>query len=454
MGLSQRISAPTHDVGHTLDLVFTAGQADGDLEVEDIKITPLSWTDHFLVGFRLVAASHLRNGRGSHSMIRPRRLMDPNGFLSALGDFPVARAGDPPGALVDLWNTEMARALDEIAPERPLPSRRVRAAPWFSEELRMMKRRGRHLECAESSSTEGTCGQPKLSSPRVVGGQNSEPGEWPWQVSIRVNGLHECGGSLISPQWVVTAAHCFTNSQDVLLYRIHLGEYDLPKPAPTMVSSAISKIIIHPYYAGTALSADIALVQLQKPVQFSQTILPVCLPRSSEPDPFPVGLKCWATGWGRPFPDVPLMARTLQEVEVPILDNDECDQMLHMHNKTALNSILKRPIIPEGYRLIYEDMICAGYQEGMKDVCKGDSGGPLVCKQNGTWFLAGIVSFGLDCAGPYRPGVYTRVTSFLPWIQRTMAENAAFRSGAPFLRGSSVSLLLLFLLLILSNNLL
>ncbi|KAJ6654373.1 hypothetical protein lerEdw1_006966 [Lerista edwardsae] len=307
------------------------------------------------------------------------------------------------------------------------------------------------LRGAENSAVQEACGQPKLSSPRVAGGQNSEAGEWPWQVSIRVNGRHLCGGSLISPEWVVTAAHCFSEAPIAPLYRVHLGEHDLPKPAPTMVSSAISRIIMHPYFAGAGLSADIALVRLAKPVPFSRTILPICLPATSDPDPFPVGMKCWATGWGKAFPNAPLIARTLQEVEVPILGNDECDQMLHMHNKTSLDSILKRPIIPEGYRLIYEDMVCAGYQEGKKDVCHGDSGGPLACKKNDTWLLAGVVSFGLECARPFRPGVYTRVTSFMPWIQRTMEQNADSSGSAPFLRASSASFSVLLLLILPSS---
>uniref|UniRef100_A0A803TJI5 Reverse transcriptase domain-containing protein n=1 Tax=Anolis carolinensis TaxID=28377 RepID=A0A803TJI5_ANOCA len=75
----------------------------------------------------------------------PRRLMDPNGFLMSLGDFPVMAPGDPVEALVDLYNIEMARAVDTITPERPLSSRRVRSAPWFSEELAVLKRM--RLEC-------------------------------------------------------------------------------------------------------------------------------------------------------------------------------------------------------------------------------------------------------------------------------------------------------------------
>ncbi|KAJ7313848.1 hypothetical protein JRQ81_005598 [Phrynocephalus forsythii] len=299
------------------------------------------------------------------------------------------------------------------------------------------------LRGAENSPAQIACGRPKVHSARIVGGKKAEEGEWPWQVSIREHRLHVCGGSLISSQWVLTAAHCFDGPLNPFMYRVHLGEYELPKPAKTMVSSAISRIVVYPYYAGDGLSGDIALVQLKEPVNFSRTILPVCLPTFSDPDPFPAGTSCWVTGWGNLYPDAPFLTRTLQELEVPIIDVDECDQMYH--NDSYSDS--EAETVPKGYRLIYEDMICAGFPEGKKDSCQGDSGGPLACKQNDTWFLAGVVSFGLSCSEPNRPGVYTRVTSYLDWIQQTIVKSRASSASGTHLLNADFSSPLIFLLL-------
>ncbi|KAF7249458.1 RNA-directed DNA polymerase from mobile element jockey [Varanus komodoensis] len=146
MELSQHVIGPTHERGHTLDLVFSTGQEEDDLRVRNLCLTPLSWSDHLLVRFVLESGLSLYKSADPIVWARPRSRMDPDGFLKALGDFPADKTGAPVEALVELWNGEMTRAVDTIAPKRPLPPGRVRSSPWYTPELRAMKRVGRQLE--------------------------------------------------------------------------------------------------------------------------------------------------------------------------------------------------------------------------------------------------------------------------------------------------------------------
>ncbi|KAF7254753.1 Formin-2, partial [Varanus komodoensis] len=146
MGLSQHVIGPTHERGHTLDLVFSTGQEEDDLRVRNLSLMPLSWSDHFLIRFELESGLSLCKGADPIILVWPRSWMNPDGFLEALGDIPVDKAGDPVDALVELWNEEMTRAIDTIAPKRPLPPGRDRSSPWYTPELRVTKQVGRHLE--------------------------------------------------------------------------------------------------------------------------------------------------------------------------------------------------------------------------------------------------------------------------------------------------------------------
>uniref|UniRef100_A0A8C0JAG0 Peptidase S1 domain-containing protein n=1 Tax=Chelonoidis abingdonii TaxID=106734 RepID=A0A8C0JAG0_CHEAB len=242
------------------------------------------------------------------------------------------------------------------------------------------------------------CGRPRAQY-RNVGGEDSMEGEWPWQASLLWNNKHQCGGSLISNQWVVTAAHCFqrTNTSN---YMVLLGVNKLANSQPHKLSLGVKRIIRHPKYIGESSSGDIALVELERPIQYTDYILPICLPAASVQ--FPAGMKCWVTGWGNIQEGDNNYLMTLQ---VPIIDQRTCKYLYSM----ALGG--KFP--PKS---IQDDMMCAGYAEGMKDTCKGDSGGPLVCKASKEWLLAGIVSWGEGCAIKNRPGVYIRLTSYEAWI--------------------------------------
>uniref|UniRef100_A0ABI7WKK8 Peptidase S1 domain-containing protein n=1 Tax=Felis catus TaxID=9685 RepID=A0ABI7WKK8_FELCA len=214
---------------------------------------------------------------------------------------------------------------------------------------------------AEASSV---CGRPRMLN-RMVGGQDALEGEWPWQVSIQRNGSHFCGGSLITERWVLTAAHCFSNTSETSLYRVLLGVRQLVKPGPHAVYARVKRVESNPLYQGMASSADVALVELEAPVTFSNYILPVCMPDPSVV--FEAGMNCWVTGWGSPSEEDRLPnPRVLQKLAVPIIDTPMCNLL---YSKDAESGFQPKTI--------KDDMLCAGFAEGKKDACKvGAAVGP------------------------------------------------------------------------------
>ncbi|XP_036880359.2 brain-specific serine protease 4 [Manis javanica] len=247
------------------------------------------------------------------------------------------------------------------------------------------------------------CGKPQRLS-RVVGGEDSADAEWPWVVSIQRNGTHHCAGSLLTSRWAVTAAHCFKgNLHKPSQFSVLLGAWQLGNPGQRSQTVGVAWVQPHPVYSWRGVSrADIALVRLEHSVQFSERILPVCLPDSSVH--LPRSTDCWIAGWGSVRDGVPLpQPQTLQKLKVPIIDSELCSRLYWQG---------------AGQGVITEDMLCAGYMEGERDACLGDSGGPLMCQVGGTWLLAGIISWGEGCAERNRPGVYISLAAHRSWVQR------------------------------------
>ncbi|XP_063788595.1 prostasin-like [Pseudophryne corroboree] len=214
---------------------------------------------------------------------------------------------------------------------------------------------------------------------------------------------------MVDSQWIVSAAHCFVQPISTSDFLVNLGAYQLS--VPTGILSTVSAIYIHPIYTHPGSSGDIALVKLSQPVPYTDYVMPICVP--TQDLQFPAGLSCYVTGWGSIQEGVSLPSpQTLQMVQLPIIDRAACDALYHTNN----------PTLGVNTTVIQWDMICAGYPNGRQDACQGDSGGPLACQWDGSWLLAGVVSWGFGCAIPNRPGVYTRVTAYSDWIQQYIPQ--------------------------------
>ncbi|XP_027146977.1 transmembrane protease serine 3-like [Larimichthys crocea] len=253
-----------------------------------------------------------------------------------------------------------------------------------------------------STRLSSECGTRPLFSSRIVGGNISKPGQFPWQVSLRFLSKHRCGGSIITSRWILTAAHCVYR-YTLPLWKVIVGTGNSTLWANLWENSslAVEKIIHHHLYNSITLDYDIALIKLKESLVFSGSVQPICLPNHGEE--FEAGTMCWISGWGATEMDGAGEASImLRSAKVPLISTETCNH----------------PYIYNGD--ISPWMICAGYLEGGTDTCYGDSGGPLGCEDSSVWKLVGATSWTIGCALKYRPGVYARVTAALSWIHQQM----------------------------------
>uniref|UniRef100_A0A8C3WC43 Kallikrein-4 n=1 Tax=Catagonus wagneri TaxID=51154 RepID=A0A8C3WC43_9CETA len=221
----------------------------------------------------------------------------------------------------------------------------------------------------------------------IINGEDCNPHSQPWQAALFLEDDFFCGGVLVHPQWVLSAAHCFQNS-----YTIGLGLHSLEpdqEPGSQMIEAGLS--IQHPEYNKPSMANDLMLIKLKESASLSDNIRNISIV-SQCPTP---GDSCLVSGWGRLASGG--LPRVLQCVNISVASEEVCKAR---------------------YGPVYHpSMLCAGGGQDRKDSCHGDSGGPLVCHGS----LQGLVSFGQPpCGQPNVPGVYTNLCKFSDWIQTTI----------------------------------
>ncbi|KAM9355928.1 plasminogen [Pholidichthys leucotaenia] len=257
-----------------------------------------------------------------------------------------------------------------------------------------------HCEIPDCVVPGPKCGisanKPKRCFGRIVGGCVSKPHSWPWQISLRTSsGIHFCGGTLIDPQWVVTATHCLERSNRPSAYLVVLGIHTERGREPSRQERRVEKIVRGPG------GADIALLKLERPAELNEKVSTVCLPEKDYI--VPSGTECYVTGWGETQGTGG--EGTLKEAGFPVIENKVCNRPSYLNGRVRNHEM------------------CAGNIEGGIDSCQGDSGGPLVCSAQNKFVLQGVTSWGLGCANAMKPGVYARVSKFVDWIERTIQAN-------------------------------
>ncbi|CAF2738619.1 unnamed protein product [Rotaria sp. Silwood2] len=256
------------------------------------------------------------------------------------------------------------------------------------------KGNGSIYQCNANALCE--CSTPVTLVSRIIGGETAGSQSWPWAVSLGFKGEHFCGGSILSPSFIITAAHCFNEVIDLKNITILAGSLHLKATSNDSAQiRSIARIYKHPNYNSLTYENDLTLIRLSSPLNMRHgNIKSICLPSGTVPQPSD-NINMTAVSWGTRSTSIVRPSSTLQQVTLKSIEStfSECENLIS-------DSKLQ---------------FCAGVLTGDKDTCKGDSGGPLMAFVNNLWYLYGITSLGggLECASSGNPAVYTRVSCYL-----------------------------------------
>jgi len=262
-----------------------------------------------------------------------------------------------------------------------------------------------------SKQLEVHCGSPAIkpdTSTNIYGGKDVIPYSWPWQVNVvyKQKGITQhCGGTIISNQWILTAAHCFIFEANKTKYEVRLGVFNKTNTdEPGQQHREIAELQIHPKWDYPTLSYDIALLKLENPVEFTDHISPICLPTTQDeklPEP---GTSVFMTGWG--LAETRRDSQTLKQVNNVLISDDECKKA-----KPKFNSDM---------------MLCAGSKGRNKSTCSGDSGGPIVFqdpRNGGRWKQIGVTSWGEPfCLEPIGYAVYAKISAVVDFVKEHVKD--------------------------------